>query len=296
MSLIEVKNKIQSTKNTKKITKAMQLVAANKMKHFQKKAFSSREYAWKLLEALQDLHTNFSQLSYGEQRTEGATLFVLMTSDKGLAGSLNTRLIKELLRSDAWNELSGTERLLITVGKKSKLAAKREGIPILKSFEGIYEDMTPVNSLKLVAKILEFWEENQCKKVILVSPHYVNPFDIKTTQKQYLPFTQEMIQTHFNWRDEQLVEKTVPIAEENLEAGEDHMLARLGFQIVNALFIQAFYELKAAEYSSRMVAMKSATEAADDIIRQLTLDYNKARQAKITQELSELAAGSAAQN
>ncbi len=296
MSLVEVKNKIQSTKNTKKITKAMQLVAANKMKHFQKKAFASREYSWRLLESLEILHANYRSFSWGEDRSQGATLFVLMTSDKGLCGALNNRLVKGLFDSAAWNECAPDERLLITVGKKSKVAAKRLGVPILKSFEGIYEDMEPMNSLKLVSKILQYWDEGACKKIILVSPHYVNPFLIETTHKQYLPFNKEMIATHFNWRADYAMAGEAPnIPEDNLEPGEERLLEVLGGQLVNALFVQAFYELKAAEYSSRMVAMKKATEAAEEMIDELTLDYNKARQAKITQELAELAAGSAAQ-
>lgn len=296
MSLIEVKNKIQSTKNTKKITKAMQLVAANKMKTFQKKAFASREYSWRLLESLELLHANYKNLSFGEERTEGATLFVLITSDKGLCGALNSKLSKELFNSQEWNSLSPDERLLITVGKKSKLAAKRLGVPVEKAYEGIFEDMDPFNSLKLVSRIVSYWEDKKVKKIVLVSPHYINPFDIKTTQKQYLPFNKEMIQTHFDWRDNYQLSEKMGISEENLEPGEERLLETLGTQLVNALFVQAFFELKASEYSSRMVAMKKATEAADDMIGDLTLAYNKARQAKITQELAELAAGSAAQS
>lgn len=297
MSLIEVKNKIQSTKNTKKITKAMQLVAANKMKHFQKKAFASREYSWRLLESLELLHGNYKNLSFGEERTEGAVLFVLITSDKGLCGALNTRLGKELFESKAWNDLQPEERMLITIGKKSKLTAQRLGIPIAKSFEGIFEDMDPFNSLKLVSRIVHFWEEKLVKKIILVSPHYINPFDIKTTQKQYLPFSQEMLSSQFEWRDAYQTEgEKMSIPEDLLEPSEDRLLEVLATQLVNALFVQAFFELKASEYSSRMVAMKKATEAAEEMIDDLTLAYNKARQAKITQELAELAAGSAAQS
>jgi len=296
MSLIEVKNKIQSTKNTKKITKAMQLVAANKMKNFQKKAFASREYSWRLLESLELLHGNYKNLSFGEERDEGATLFVLITSDKGLCGALNAKLAKELFNSDEWNSLKPDERMLLTIGKKSKLAAQRLGVPIEKSYEGIFEDMDPFNSLKLVSRILQFWKDGKVKKVVLISPHYINPFDIRTTQKQYLPFNEDMLKSQFEWRDlYELDSNKMSIPEDNLEPDEDRLLEMLASQLVSALFVQAFFELKASEYSSRMVAMKKATEAADEMIDDLTLAYNKARQGKITQELAELAAGAAAQ-
>ena len=294
-SLVEVKSKIQSTRNTKKITKAMQLVAANKMKTFQKRALASRAYSTKLLETLSVSQHNIQQLAFGEKRTEGPSLFVLVTSDKGLCGALNNRLINELFKSEEWNSKSESERLLITIGKKSTQAAKRLGYPVEKSFEGIYENIQPLEALKLIEKILPFWNEGKCKEIILVSPHYVNPFLIHTTKKTYLPFSQEMIESHLQYHDEVPdVQDVSPVAEENFEPSEERLLEILGQQLVYALFLQAFYELKASEYSSRMVAMKSATEAADEMIHDLTLDYNKARQAKITQELAELAAGTAA--
>lgn len=126
-SLVEVKDKINSTKNTKKITKAMQLVAANKMKTFQKKALSSRAYSWQLLELLNHTTQQFEQLSYGETRTEGKTLYVLVTSDKGLCGALNNRLINALFKSNDWNEKSSDERMLITIGKKKHASRKANG-------------------------------------------------------------------------------------------------------------------------------------------------------------------------
>lgn len=168
------------------------------------------------------------------------------------------------------------------------------GIPIEKSFEGIYENIQPLDALRLIDKILQYWHDKSAKEIVLVSPHYVNPFLIHSTKKTYLPFTQKMIETHFEHAENEKEPPAHIIPDDFMEPSEDRALEALAQQLVYSLFLQAFYELKASEYSSRMVAMKSATEAADDMIGNLTLDYNKARQAKITQELAELAAGSAA--
>jgi F-type H+-transporting ATPase subunit gamma len=309
-SLIEVRNKIQSTKNTQKITKAMQLVAANKMKAFQKKAISTRTYALRILESLHVVHSNFKDTQYGKERASGKTVFILITSDKGLCGALNTRLINELFKSSEWNDTPEKERELITIGRKSHQAAKRFSIEAVHTFKDLPDNIDVVQSMEIIDAIMELWEGGDIKKILLISPHYVNPFTMHTVMKQYLPLNEELIHQHFNYissfktagdtnipmlpKDGETDTPEIFIADELLEPSEERVIEVLQKQVIYALFSQGFYELKASEFSSRMVAMKKATEAADEMIDDLTLAYNKARQAKITQELAELSAGSAA--
>ena len=118
-SLLEIRKKIGGIKNTKKITKAMQLVATSKMKMFQRKAVSTRNYVWDLLSTLESNIDPDIESVYLEKRSAGKTLFVLYTSDKGLCGALNTNMIKTLLRSEKWKSTPVSERLLITIGKKA---------------------------------------------------------------------------------------------------------------------------------------------------------------------------------
>jgi len=292
-NLAEVKNRIHSTESTRKITQAMQLVAANKMKGFQKKALSTREYAWKLIEGLAMAHGSFKNTVYGESRQEGKILYILVTSDKGLAGSLNTRLIDALFKSDDWKSLSENDRMLITIGKKSAEAARRMKVPVHRRFDGLSEQMDAFDALEIISVILGLWEEKEVKQVIFVSPHYVNPFTIHITRKIYLPFDESMLQTHFEWFPKSDAKKQKELVDQHLyfEPNEDDIIDILSLQLVQTLFLQAFFELKASEYSSRMVAMKQATEAADEMIENLTLEYNKVRQSIITQQLAELAAG-----
>ena len=293
-SIIAVRKKILSTKATKKITQAMELVAANKMKFFERRALSARAYAWDLLRGLKASSAVFENLSYSEKRIEGKTVFVLITSDKGLCGSLNQKLINLLFSSEKWKDTPEDERVLITIGKKSSDAAKREGISVAEKFDGISETMNSLDALKVAGAIVKFWDEGSAREVVLISPHYVNPFTTHFTEKTYLPFTGEMIETHLKWSDleerQHLEEMCETYSGTILEPSEERMASLLAHQLIETLFVQVFYELKAAEYSSRMVAMKNATDSADDIIENLTREYNKTRQAVITRELAELSA------
>lgn len=294
--LVEIKKKIGAVQNTRKITKAMELVAASRMKQFQRKALGTRGYAWSLLDALRQNMTSVQETVYGERREQGPVLFVLLTSDKGLCGSLNQQLIRTLWRSEQWKSLAPEDRRLITIGRKSFEAATHAGIQPVERFEGLIEQMTAFKALAVIDVILGYWERGEVREVVFVSPHYVNPFTFYPTIKTYLPFTAEMVKTHFEWRGSEGVdEKQAEGASVDLhEPSKERLSEALATQLMETLFLQAFYELKATEYSSRMVAMKKATEAADEMVGSLTLSYNKARQGAITQQLAELTGGSLA--
>lgn len=292
--LVEIKQKIGSVQNTRKITKAMELVAASRMKQFQKKALGSRTYAWSLLRALVSNIQTMSDVVYGETRTQGPVLFVLLTSDKGLCGALNQQLLRALWKSPRWTSLASDDRALFTIGKKGAEAAQHQGVTPIATVEGLKEKITPLEALAIIDRILGYWDRGEVREIVLVAPHYVNPFVFHPQLKTYLPFTETMIAEQTAHAPEEvklgLVEEEVAFHEPSQESLRD----KLALQLIESLFLQAFYELKATEYSSRMVAMKNATGAADELLRSLSLAYNKARQASITQQLAELTGGSLA--
>jgi len=308
-SLLEIKKKTHGIKNTRKITKAMQLVAASKMRQFQKKAIHARGFTQELLKTLYENLTEDHQSVYTDQRQKGKVLFVLYTSDKGLCGSLNTRLINGLFRSEKWKNLETDKRLLITIGKKSQNFANSNKIPVIKHFSGISEQINTLDAMQIVNSILELWvaetekEDDQIKEVVFLSPHYKNSFTFYPTMKTFLPFSRETIKHTIGDLEGKYVDG---VLEEDSEEDDDKndsmifepdqelILERLYEQILQALFVSSFLELKASEYSSRMIAMQNATEAADKIIGALTLAYNKARQQAITQEIAELIGASLA--
>lgn len=292
-SLLEIKNKIKSTKSTKKITKAMQLVAASKMKTFQKTSEAVRGYATDLLLALQMSGTGLQEITFAKTREEGKTLFVLMTSDKGLCGAMNARLVRALFRSEEWKNTPASERMLLTVGRKAAESARAEGVTPDQSFQGLKEQLEVVDALEVIDAIITPWVNEEVKQVLLISPEYVNAFTFNTPVRSYLPLTQRMVEKTLIDR-KVLEEESETLEAAFFEPTREDVIRALAQKMVEALFIEAFFELKATEYSSRMVAMKNATEAAEDRIKQLTRSFNKARQNAITAELSELAAANEA--
>jgi len=151
--LIDIKKKIISVQGTRKITQAMELVAASRMKAFQRKALATRAYANALVDGLDEARAVLGELSFAEQREKGKTLFVIVTSDKGLCGSLNQQLIRTLLREPRWNALPEEEKILFTIGRKSYEAMAARGIPVTKRFEGLKEDLRPLDALVIVNEI-----------------------------------------------------------------------------------------------------------------------------------------------
>ncbi len=288
-SLLETRKKIRSVKQTAKITKAMQLVSASKMKVFQKKAVSVRQYAWDLLHFLQDYLKTKKLSIFEEKRTKGKTLFVLYSSDKGLCGPLNTKLQKALFGSGEWQELRPQDRLLMTIGKKAADYAQYNEIPVEKAFKGVKEQLSFLDSLELLKPILDAWTSKKVKKIFMVAPHYKSALVFYPLVKSFLPLSKKMLKENLGAEG-----RKVPLVkfkkDEKIiyEPSKKHIREVMFEQIIQLLFVQAFLELKASEYSSRMIAMQNATDNALEIIDDLTLLYNKGRQAKITQELAEI--------
>lgn len=295
-SLLETRKKIKSVKQTRKITKAMQLVSASKMKVFQRKAVSARQYAWDLLEVLKHYVSEEAVSKYMEQRKEGKVLFVLYSSDKGLCGPLNTKLTKALFSSAAWKNTPADQRLLVTIGKKAYDFATYNEIPVERHFKAVKENLSTLDALSFIQPIIQYWTEGSVKEIYMVAPHYKSALVFYPLVKTFLPFSFRMIEEHLNVEEENERAEIAPRRDDYMiyEPHKSQVLDILFQQVIHMLFVQAFFELKAAEYSSRMIAMQNATDNATELVAQLTLVYNKARQAKITQELAEMAGAMAA--
>lgn len=292
-ALLEIRKRIGSVRNTRKITKAMQLMAATKMRQFQKRAVSTREYVWELMGLLEG---NLSvPTSYTEQREGGKILFVLYTSDKGLCGPLNNKLINTLFRSEEWNNTPAEQRLLITLGKKGYDFARSRSIPVLKHYTGVPEKMTALEAIKITDTILNEWKTGEVKQVIFAAPFYKNSITFYPVVKAFLPFSKEMIVSNIGPDEHARRHHGSAHAQDRqtiYEPSLERVTERLQEQVVISLFMGAFLELKASEYSSRMLAMQNATDSADKVINELSRQYNKARQQAITAEIAELVGAS----
>jgi F-type H+-transporting ATPase subunit gamma len=283
-STIALRRKIKSVRNTRQITKAMQMVAASKMRRAQEAVVNTRAYAELGAEIMERL-----QKRLAEEQTTSHTLFaqresnriilVVITSDKGLAGSYNSNVIKEALAFI--KDRSDRSLRIITIGRKGEEALKRAGIPIEASFTEFpnhptSNDITPIALLTIKAFI-----DEQCDQVSVIFTQFHSTIKQTAQVKQILPLTQEISETDHNneTNDYQF--------EPNPERVLDYVVSRL----VEVQLLQTLLESIASEHSARMLAMKNATDNANEMIGDLTLTYNGVRQASITQEIAEISAG-----
>lgn len=277
----DIRRRIQSSRNIKQITRAMQFVAASKLKRAQESTLASRPYAEKLDEVLADLATVLTGEDHPllVRREGGKRLIVLITTDRGLAGALNTNVI----RFAAQQITEGRGELAVaTVGRKGRDAMRRARVPLEAHFEGFGDRPTFADVLPLARLISEDFLSGKVNRVDIVYSHFVSTLSQKPSMDELLPITPsedtEGIPGH------QFIFEPSPAA----------VLERLLPRYVATRLYQAVLEGKASEESSRMVAMKNATENAEELIEDLTLAYNKVRQSNITREMIEIASGAQA--
>ncbi len=286
--LLKFKTKIKSTKTTKKITKAMELVAASKMKQFQVKALNAKKYESEILEVLNKIGNTESENIYTEKRKDKEKIFILYTSDKGLCGGLNSKLIKTLFSSKEWNSASEYNKKLITIGKKGYDYARFNKIKVEKYFNNLDEKITNSNAVEIISSLIETWEEEKVSEIFMVAPIYKNSMIFYPTLKKFLPIEPSQ---NTNTKNENEEEYEVFNNNFVLEPSSQEYTDDLYQKIIYSRFFTTFMELKATEYSTRMIAMQNANKSASDMIERFTLKYNNARQAAITQEIAEIVGG-----
>lgn len=276
-NLRDIRRRIKSVKNTAQITRAMQLVAAAKMKKAQDQAMAGRDYSSQLNAVLSDISANFNDEASHPllQAREGKRELVLVIStDKGLCGPLNTNLAKKLRA-----ETSDTADY-VTVGRKLRVMLEKLGKKILADFT--VKDPVPFPDARAIAAFLtkQFTEGNY-DKVSIVFTRFVNTLTQVPEVKQLLPVLPPTASD-----DSGLIDGD---SKDSLfEPSVDEVLASILPLYVNFQVYQALLESRATEHSARMVAMKAATDNAKKFIKELTLEYNKVRQAAITAELLEI--------
>jgi len=289
-----IKNRIRSVKNTKKITKAMELVAASKMKRAVNATLSSRLYAtysWDLLTSLSGKLDEVTHPFFTENKTSEKSLIILITSNRGLCGSYNSQAIKKVLLI-----LKTTENAeIISVGKKGDNAMRRIGQNIIASFMEIPDNATLNDIRPLSELITRKYKAGEYRNVRVIYTDFVSALTQKTNIRKLLPISREevkeMIESLAEEKSrEDLRDTSVPYI---FEGDTNKLMEMLAEKLVRMQIYQMILESSASEQSSRMVAMKNASEAAGEMIDDLTLVFNKARQANITQEISEISAGMA---
>ncbi len=298
----EIKQRINSVKNTKKITKAMELVAASKMKRAVSRVLSSRLYAfysWELLTSLSSQLEDVTHPFFKEQNSSTSSrrvLLVLITSNGGLCGAYNAQAIKRVLV--LLKSMSKTVFDIVTVGKKGDNAMRRIGQNIIASFAEIPDnnillsDVTPLSKL-----ITDEYKKGSYSGVQVVYTDFISALTQKANIRQILPISKQGLKEMIDSTDDAINSpKAIPLGKEVTYVFDGDiaiLIDSLAEKFVRMQIYQMILESSASEQSSRMIAMKNASEAAGEMVDDLTLVFNKARQAGITQEISEISAGMA---
>lgn len=280
----EIRTKIRSVQNTQKITRAMEMVAASKMRKAQERMQQARPYADKIRNVIQ--HARAAKLEYEHpflvEREAKRVGFLVVTSDRGLCGGLNANLFRRLLREIDTCRNENVEMDFCTIGTKGSNWLKRFGVNLVAQATHI-GDAPGVDQLIGTLKVmLDSYEEGRIDRLYFVYNRFVNSMTQSPVVEQLLPREPDKdteVSHHWDYIYE-------PEAKEVLDA--------LMLRYVESLVYQGVVENIASEQAARMVAMKSASDNASSLIDELQLMYNKARQAAITQELSEIVGGAAA--
>lgn len=276
----EIKQRISTAGNISKITKAMEMVSASKMRRAQQQALQARHYAQALTNSLKILTPQIDETLHPLLKNNNSErcLAVIIATDKGLCGSLNQTLLKELV---SWIK-SHPNSELITVGKKAMLFCQFYGLPIFAQFTNLPDTISVADIQPIITLISNEYTQGKAKLVELFFMDFVNTLIQHPAHSQLLPIEQTVggeneIETKTSKKSEYIFE---PSAQEIF----NHLLP---YYVENSLF-QAFLESRASEHSARMVTMKNASENAGELISELKLIFNKQRQSSITNELLDI--------
>lgn len=279
----DIRRRIKSVKNTAQITKAMQLVAAAKMKKAQDQASNGRAYAEMLNKILVNLkeHAEEGIHPFFSAGKGDKTLVLLIASDKGLCGALNTNLFKKLLTTQIEGEVE-----YVTIGKKAVQAINRLRRTLLADFP--IKDPAKFPEVRAVSRFLQDkYRTGEYKKVLVVFNNFINTVTVVPSVEQLLPVNPVTLGGKRDFGHDTSA-PAGPSLEYKFEPSAQVVFETVLPQYVNDTVYQMVLESRASEHSSRMVAMKNATDNAKQMIKDLSLEYNKLRQAAITNELLEI--------
>jgi F-type H+-transporting ATPase subunit gamma len=299
-NLRDIRRRIKSVKNTAQITKAMQMVAATKMRRAQLAAIALRPYSSRLDDMAANIYAGVgpNEVSHPllqKRDKSGKTAVLVLTSEKGLCGPLNTNLLRDVLRND------DATKVYISVGRKGRQTLARLKKNLLADFE--LKDTPTFSESKTISRFLiQKFEENQFDTVEIYYNRFVNTLSQIPTRFPLIPIGAETLAVAKALGEAKHAERTqkspdgksaAASGSYNFEPDARELLGKLLPYYVHLTVYEKILESRASEHSARMVAMKSATDNAKQLVKDLTLEYNKARQAAITNEILEISSAAA---
>lgn len=298
--LKNIKLKITSVKKTSTVTRAMEAVSAVKMRKSQERALGARAYASAALAVLTKLSGTIDARRHPlmQHRAEGKTLFIVITSDKGLAGSLNSGVIRAVERRMEHSALAKEDVRMIGIGRRGADYFASRGYEVRVRRENVSDDIS-LEAMRIATEdIFEWHKTGEIATVLVAYTNLFSTFEQKPVIHQIVPVVPEVVS--------RLVEEIVPVRGKysglsardiqapdayTIEPDADSVFAELLPRLIDIAVFHALLESKASEHSARMVAMKSATDNAREKAKEYTRLFNKARQAAITREISEITSG-----
>ena len=281
----EIKTKIKSVQNTRKVTRALEMVSASKIRRAQDLMKASRPYARLMRQVIGHVaraNTEYKHPFLVERETVKRVGYLIISTDRGLCGGLNANLFRKLLADIREQQKKGVEVDVVAIGQKATAFFRRLKVNMVGSVTHLGEKPRVEQLIGVIKVMLDAYAEGRVDRVHLAYNDFVNTMTQRATLDQLLPLPPaDDIESTHDW--DYLYEPDAPSI-------LDHVLTRY----VESLVYQGVLENLASEHAARMVAMKAASDNATKLIGTLTLIYNKARQAAITQEISEIVGGAAA--
>ncbi len=282
----QIKRRIGSVKNTRQITKAMQLVAASKLRHAQEAVVRPRAYA----ELAREILTRLRQLGAGEsefhlfmERPVKKRLLIAITSDLGLAGAYDANIIRTMIHESQADRNKGVKTSVVAIGRKAATAAAHiSDLNVEAVYQKLPDKPTADDLRPILTSAVGLFADGMVDEVSIIYTKFISSIRQEVQLQRLLPAGFEEV----NLDDE--------LAHADVEPDAGSLLRAASIHLLEAQLYQAFLEAVASEQSMRMLAMKNATDNASDLIDDLTLEYNNARQAAITQELAEITGGAEA--
>ena len=284
-NLKEIRIRITSVGSTMQITSAMKMVSAAKLKRAQDAVTQMRPYANKLTELLVNLSSTLDSSDggiYSENRDLKKVLLVTITSNRGLCGGFNANIIKKA-KSLMEEEYKGVETDIISIGKKSSENFDKNGYNVISSHDDLYSDLTFDNTSEIAQKIMDAFTNTEYDKVVLLYNQFKNAATQIVMNEQFLP-----IESPEDTED--------TVGDYIFEPNQKDIVDQLIPKSLKTQLFKAVLDSHASEHGARMTAMHKATDNAGEIKKELTLQYNKARQAAITGEILEIVGGAEALN
>lgn len=281
----EIKTKIKSVQNTRKVTRALEMVSASKIRKAQDRMKASRPYARLMKQVIGHIakaNSDYVHPFMAERLDVKRVGYIVISTDRGLCGGLNSNLFRKLLGEIRQHQVNGVEVDVVCIGQKASVFFRRLKVNMLASVTHLGDNPELNKLIGLIKIMLDGYTEGRLDRVNLCYNDFINTMAQRATVEQLLPLPpSETLETSHDWDY---------LYEPDAETVLNHVLTRY----VESLVYQAVLENLASEHAARMVAMKAASDNANKLIDTLNLVYNKARQAAITQEISEIVGGAAA--